>query len=142
MEEGIITLEQVLNNKNFEKEFEAITINNDIPITLTDADYKTPEGSPLYTNSEKEGRSGVAIAKISPNTLAIYTSKNVKRPEPINWTETISSAKIFQKCHIIGYRLDARINNPHNIFIGTIHLNTSSMKTIENDVAIEVQKYL
>lgn len=31
----VITLEQVLNNKNFEQEFNSIIINNDKPITLT-----------------------------------------------------------------------------------------------------------
>lgn len=45
---------------------------------------------------------------------------------------------IFQKCHIIGYRLSARFSSPHNIFIGTDTLNHGAMFDIEEEIYNEV----
>ena len=135
----LVTLEQVLNNKNFNNEYDVITINNDKPFTFTEKDYKTIEGLPRYTDSEKAGRSEVAVAIISPNTLAIYTSKNIEYPNPINWTETIEKAKIYNKSHIIGYKLSAKRADPNNIFIGTEYLNKITMKSIENAIYKDVK---
>lgn len=80
----IITLEQVLEDKNFRKKLKVITINNDKPVTITKEDYNAIEGMPRYSDSEKVGRSDTAIAIISPNTLAVYTSENIVYPYPIN----------------------------------------------------------
>ena len=135
-----ITIEQVLNNRNFDNEYDVITINNDKPFTFTEKDYKTIEGLPQYTDSEKAGRSEVAIAIISPNTLAIYTSKNIEYPNPINWTKTIEDAKIYNKSHLIGYRLSAKRADPNNIFIGTEYLNKITMKSIENEIYRDVKE--
>ena len=127
----VITLEQVLNNKNFEQEFNSIIINNDKPITLTKDDYKVIEGEPIYTDAKKNGRSGSAIAIITPNTLAIYTSEHIKYKNPVNWTKTVDEVGFFQRSHIIGYRLSAKINEFNNIFIGTQYLNQNTMYNIE-----------
>ncbi len=135
-----MTIEQILNNKNFENEYNAITINNNKPFTFIEKDYKIVEGLPQYTDAEKAGRSEVAIAIISPNTLSIYTSRNIEYPSPINWTETIEKAKIYNKSHIIGYRLSAKRADPNNIFIGTEYLNQITMKRIENKIYRDVKK--
>lgn len=129
-----MTLNQALNNKNFENEFEVIVINNDKPISFTDEDYKVVEGSPYYTDAKKYGKSGYATAIISENTLAIYTSENIEYPKPINWTRTIKEMKIYNKSHIIGYSLSAKKANSNNIFIGTEYLNKITMKSVENEV--------
>ena len=129
---GIITLKQALNDKNFRKKFNVITINNDKPITITKKDYNVIEGIPQYTDSEKVGRSDVAIAVISPNTLAVYTSKNIEYPYPINWSKTIKNMGIYNRSHIIGYRLSAKKIDYNNIFIGTAYMNQITMKSVEN----------
>ncbi len=53
-----MTLKQVLNNKNFEKEFDIKIINNDTPISFTTQDYKVIEGVPCYTDARQKGKSG------------------------------------------------------------------------------------
>lgn len=87
---------------------------------------------------KKNGRSGTAFAIISKNTLALYTSENIKYNNPKNWSKTIENAKFFQRCHIIGYRLSAKINEPNNIFIGTQYLNRHTMYDIEEEIYIDV----
>lgn len=140
-------LKDIIENKNFENEFQALIINNDKTFTISKEDYLVKEGYPEYTDSNKFGKSGIAKAIISKNTLAIYTSKDIKYPEPINWEKLKSPKKtldsgtevnIFQKCHIIGYRLSARFSTPHNIFIGTDTLNHGAMYDIENEIYNEV----
>ena len=140
-------LKDIIEDKNFENEFSALIINNDKPFTISKEDYLVKEGYPEYTDSNKFGKSGIAKAIISKNTLAIYTSKYIKYPEPINWEKLKSPKKIlgndkevniFQKCHIIGYRLSARFSSPHNIFIGTDTLNHGAMFNIEEEIYNEV----
>ena len=140
MEEKRMTLKEALNNKDFANEFDAIIINDDIPVSFAKEDYNVKEGEPQYTDAEKEGRSGVAIAVISPNTLAVYTSKSIKRPDPINWTEVISKAKIYNRSHIIGYKLSAKALNPHNMFIGTAYMNQITMKGVEKELYDRITK--
>lgn len=75
----MVTLKQAINN-NFEKELNAIDINNGIPISLSKDDYNVIEGKTKYTNSIKNKKSGPATAIISENTLAVYTSENIEYP--------------------------------------------------------------
>ena len=134
MGDKIVTLNQVLNNKDFENEFDVIIINDDIPVSFTKEDYNVKEGEPQYTDAEKEGRSGSATAVISPNTLAVYTNKYIKRPNPLNWTTIIDDAGIYNRSHIIGYKLSAKNLNPNNLFIGTEYLNQITMKSVEKEL--------
>lgn len=135
-----MTLNQVLNNKNFDNEFDVKVINNDIPISFTDEDYEVIEGVPHYTDAKQNGRSGSATAIISRNTLAIYTSENIEYPAPINWSNTIKEMKIYNKSHIIGYSLSAKNADENNIFIGTEYLNKTTMKSVENEIYNHVKE--
>ena len=140
-------LKNILEKGNFENEFNEIDINNDKPFTFMDDDYNVKEGKPIYTDSNKFGKSGSATAIISKNTIAIYSSEHITYPDPINWEKLESQYKklsngetrnIFQRCHIIGYHLSARFSSPHNIFIGTDTLNHGAMGDIEDDICDEV----
>lgn len=138
--EKIITLEQAMNNKNFDNEFNYIIINGYKPISFIKEDYEIIEGIPKYTDANKYGRSGVATAIISRNTLAIYTSQNIVYPKPINWSKTIQDAGFYNKSHIIGYSLSAKKEDTNNIFIGTKYLNKITMKNIENNLYYDIKK--
>lgn len=118
-----------------------VTINNDKPI-FNQKDYATIEGKPNYYKLDREGRSNGAIAIISPNTLPLITKKKLKYPSPSNWSKSFENEKIFEKSHIIAYSLSAKIANPNNIFIGTIKLNRSYMKKVENEVKRYVKNNL
>lgn len=70
--------------------------------------------------------------------MPLITKKKLKYPEPSNWNKAFENKKLFEKCHIIAYSLSAKIANAKNIFIGTVKLNKSYMKKVEN----EVRKYI
>lgn len=136
-------LKNIINDKDFETKFDAIEINNNIPFTITQEDYTVKEGKPQYTDSNKFGKSGKAIAVLSEKTISKYYSKNIEYPNPINFEKLVgknddnrqdNNIGIFQKCHIIGYHLSAKFADVNNIFIGTEDLNTGAMKKIENDI--------
>lgn len=110
-----------------------IIINNDKPL-FNKKDFNTIEGEPQYFKLDKNGRSNGAIALISKNTLPLITKKKLKYPEPSNWNKAFENKKLFEKCHIIAYSLSAKLANPNNIFIGTVKLNKSYMKKVENEV--------
>lgn len=137
---NIITIDQVLNDRNFRKRFKVITINDDKPISITKKDYEIDEGVPQYTDAEKAGRSEVATAVISPNTLAVYTSENIEYPYPINWSKTIKDLGIYNRSHIIGYRLSAKNADYNNIFIGTSYMNQITMKSVEDELYKKVKE--
>lgn len=137
---NIITIDQVLNDRNFRKRFKVITINDDKPISITKKDYEINEGVPQYTDAEKAGRSEVATAVISPNTLAVYTSENIEYPYPINWSKTIKDLGIYNRSHIIGYRLSAKNADYNNIFIGTSYMNQITMKSVEDELYKKVKE--
>lgn len=114
-----------------------IVINDDKPL-FNKKDFDTIEGKPQYFELDNNGRSNGAIAIISKNTLPLITKKKLKYPEPSNWNKVFENKKLFEKCHIIAYSLSAKLANPKNIFIGTVKLNKSYMKKVEN----EVKKYI
>ena len=110
-----------------------IIINNDKPL-FNKKDFNTIEGNPQYFELDSNGRSNGAIALISNNTLPLITKKKLKYPEPSNWNKAFENKKLFEKCHIIAYNLSAKLANSNNIFIGTVKLNKSYMKKVENEV--------
>ena len=110
-----------------------IVINDDKPL-FNKKDFDTIEGKPQYFELDNNGRSNGAIAIISKNTLPLITKKKLKYPEPSNWNKAFENKKLFEKCHIIAYSLSAKLANPKNIFIGTVKLNKSYMKKVENEV--------
>lgn len=110
-----------------------IVINDDKPL-FNKKDFDTIEGKPQYFELDNNGRSNGAIAIISKNTLPLITKRKLKYPEPSNWNKAFENKKLFEKCHIIAYSLSAKLANPKNIFIGTVKLNKSYMKKVENEV--------
>ena len=110
-----------------------IVINDDKPL-FNKKDFDIIEGNPQYFELDNNGRSNGAIAIISKNTLPLITKKKLKYPKPSNWNKAFENKKLFEKCHIIAYSLSAKIANLKNIFIGTVKLNKSYMKKVENEV--------
>lgn len=135
-------LESIIKDRNFETKLDGILVNNKIPFTFNSEDYKTKEGKPKYTNANKIGKSGTAVAVITKNTVSKYYSEGIEYPKPVNYEKIIEkngnkeddNVGIFQKCHTIGYHLSARFSDYNNVFIGTQHLNTISMKSIEDEI--------
>ena len=110
-------LKNIINDKDFEKKFDEIIVNDNIPFTFDKQDYEVKEGKPQYTDANKFGKSGKAIAVISKNTISKYSSKNIEYSDPINFEKLVgkngikidNNIGIFQKCHIIGVSFISKI---------------------------------
>ena len=94
---GILTLEDVKKYNNFRNKFKSITLYGGECTLLNKEKIRVKEGKPKYKRDERSNRSGSAIAKITPNTLAIYTSENIDYPEPRGWSKKIDEAKGYDK---------------------------------------------
>lgn len=127
-------IEELVNIEPSRIKETTVILNNDKPF-FNKEDYSTLEGQPIYFELDEYQRSNGAIALISPNTLPLVTKKKLNYPEPSGWQTFFENNKLFEKCHIIAYSLSAKLANPNNIFIGTIKLNKSYMKKVENEVA-------
>lgn len=114
-------------------------INDGKPI-FNKSDYKVIEGEPKYFEPDEYGRSSGAIAIVSRNTQPLVIKKKIVYPDPYGWTKNIEKQGIFERCHIIAYSLSAKIADKRNIFIGTEHLNTSTMMKVENRVKRHLKK--
>ena len=121
--------------KNREK---SIVINNNKSMFNKKDFEKIKEGKPKYSRLDKYGRSRGATALISKYTKALIIEKKIKYDNPSNWTKIyhhkINKIATFERCHIIGYSLSARLCKKENMFIGTNHLNTGAMETFEKDL--------
>ncbi len=141
-------LKNIINDKDFQTKFDEIEVNNNIPFTFKQEDYEVKEGRPHYTDANKFGKSGEAVAILSKRTIARYSSKNIEYPNPINYEKIVgknndkngNNIGIFQKCHIIAYHLSAKFPDFNNIFIGTENLNNGAMKRIEDDIANKIEQ--
>lgn len=127
-------IEELINIEPSKIKETTVILNNDKPFFKKE-DYSTLEGQPIYFELDKYQRSNGAIVLISPNTLPLVTKKKLNYPEPSGWKSFFKNNKLFEKCHIIAYSLSAKLANPNNIFIGTIKLNKSYMKKVENEIA-------
>lgn len=126
-------LNELINADINNIEDETSELNNGKPL-FSKNDYKVVEGEPKYFDSDEYGRSSGAIALVSRNTMPLVIKKKLVYPEPYGWTKSIEKQGVFERSHIIAYSLSAKIADKRNIFIGTEHLNTSTMMKVENRV--------
>ncbi|MCI8961444.1 MAG: hypothetical protein HFJ18_00760 [Clostridia bacterium] len=133
MKKSNINIEELVNVEVNKIKEAVITVNDDRPL-FSKQDYEIVEGEPKYFELDEYDRSSGAIALISNNTMPLVTKKRLKYPSPSGWNKSLENKNLFEKCHIIAYSLSAKLAVPKNIFIGTIDLNKSYMKKVENEI--------
>lgn len=126
-------IEELINAKLSNIKDETVQINDGKPL-FTKKDYEIIEGQPKYFELDKYGRSNGAIALVSKNTLPLIINRDLKYPDPYGWTKNLENKNVYERCHTIAYNLSAQLPDRKNFFIGTEHLNTSTMIKIENRV--------
>lgn len=114
-----------------------ITINNDIPyfeekdITTEDFEY--------YSNLDELNRAGVAFANICKYTMPPEgTKRGSISYKPTGWNQYLygdnNSKHLYERCHLIAWRLGNENNNKRNLITGTVQMN-SAMIEYERQVA-------
>ena len=133
-------VEELVNANIYNIKEERITVNGGKAI-FSKKDCKMKVGAYKYLDLDEYGRSAGAIAVLNKNTRPRVRTEDLKYPDPDNWTESLNTKGIYERCHIIAYSLLARDTDKRNIFIGTEHLNISIMRKIENEVDSYINKY-
>lgn len=114
-----------------------ININNDIPyfeekdITTEDFEY--------YSNLDEYNRAGVAFANICKFTMPPEgTKREGLSYKPSGWVQYLygdnNSKHLYERCHLIAWKLGNENNNKKNLITGTAQMN-SAMIEYEKKVA-------
>ena len=122
----------------------AIELNGNKPV------FEQPlfDQEPFVSLSELDslGRSGQALAIISPETMPTEARGEMGLLRPAGWhtiryDDLIEDKYLYNRCHIIGYQLCGINSDPRDIFTGTRYLNVEGMLPYENMVASYVRRY-
>lgn len=93
-----------------------------------------------YSEFDKLGRSGVAMACIGYKTMPTSQRGEIGDIKPSGWQtvrydDIIEDRYLYNRCHIIGYQLGGENANPQNLITGTRHFNVEGMLPFESQVA-------
>lgn len=119
-------------------------INNNIP-NFSEEDFKK-EAFEEYSNLDSLGRCGVAFAKVGKETMPKENEKrqSISNVEPSGWKskqyskDLVNGKYLYNRCHLIAYKLSAENDNEKNLITGTRYFNTEGMLPFE----LKVMKYL
>ena len=116
-----------------------VTINNNVP-NFSAAELKTT-GYEKYSELDKLGRTGVAIASVGKDTMPKNGEErgDISSIKPTGWVQgeydCVSGGWLYNRCHLIGWQLSAENANKKNLLTGTKYFNVSGMLPFENMVA-------
>lgn len=98
-----------------------------------------------FSNLDKYGRCGTAIALIGKDLLPKYKRTSISSVYPSGWHtyrySNVSGSYLYNRCHLIGHQLTGQNANPKNLITGTRYMNVDGMLPFEDEVANCV-KYL
>lgn len=97
-------------------------------------------GCERYSELDELGRCGAAFALVSKETMPEGTEvrRTIKQITPTGWRDAeygiIEGKKLYNRCHLIGFRLTGEHANERNLITGTRYMN-HAMRVFENMVA-------
>ena len=103
-----------------------VTVNNNVP-NFSAAELKTT-GYESYSQLDKLGRTGVAVASVGKDTMPKNGEKrgDISSIKPTGWVQgkydCISGGWLYNRCHLIGWQLSAENANEKNLITGTKYL--------------------
>lgn len=112
-------------------------INNNIP-NFTEEDLQRTSFE-NYSELDELGRCGVAFANLSKETMPKDDEKreSISNIEPSGWQskqyskEVVNGKYLYNRCHLIAYKLSAENDNEKNLITGTRYFNTNGMLPFE-----------
>lgn len=105
-----------------------------LPEELTDQSFER------YSELDALGRCGTACASIGPDLMPTEPREPIGAVRPSGWhtvryNGVVDGAYLYNRCHLIGFRLTGENANPQNLITGTRYLNIKGMRGIEGRVA-------
>ena len=112
-------------------------VNNNIPF-FTEADL-TADAFERYSALDRLGRCGTAFANICRDTMPTGERGSIGEARPSGWhtvryDDRIDGRYLYNRCHLIGWRLSGENANVRNLITGTRYLNVIGMLPFEDCV--------
>ena len=121
---------------------EYIIINDNEP-NFTNEE-KTIESFEKYSNLDDLGRSGIAFANVSKDTMPTEKRGSIGMIKPSGWHtikyDIVNGKYLYNRCHLIGYQLTGENANEKNLITCTRQMNIGAMLDFENEVATYINK--
>lgn len=117
-------------------------INNNEPFftdeEITDVSFET------YNELDYLGRCTSAIASVGVDLMPTEDRESISAVYPTGWVQAdydiISSAYLYNRCHLIGFQLTGENANERNLITGTRYMNVDGMLPFENMIADYVKE--
>ncbi len=113
-----------------------VVINNNAP-NFSKSELTT-KGYEKYSNLDKLGRCGVALASVGKDTMPTSDRGSLSY-EPTGWIQAsydcVPGRYLYNRSHLIGWQLSAENDNEKNLITGTKFLNNYGMLPFENMIA-------
>lgn len=114
-----------------------IVINDNEP-SFKESDLSN-DSYELYSDLDKYGRCGVAIANIGKDLMPSEPRGSIGMIKPSGWHtvkyDNVNGKYLYNRCHLIGYQLTGENANEKNLITCTREMNTTGMLSFENEVA-------
>lgn len=114
-----------------------VEINGNEPY-FSDDDYTTSSFE-YYADLDELGRCGTAYACVGTDIMPTEERGKIGRIKPSGWQtvkyDFIDGKYLYNRCHLIAYRLTGENANEKNLITGTRYLNVTGMLPFENMVA-------
>lgn len=119
-----------------------IAINNNIPyFSPNDFSGKSFE---YYSELDDLGRCSVCTACIGKDIMPIEERGSIGMIKPTGWHldkyDIVDGKYLYNRCHLIGYKLTGENANPQNLITGTRYLNIIGMLPFENQTASYIEE--
>ena len=97
-----------------------------------------------YAPLDGLGRCGTAFALIGPETMSTEERGSIGSVKPSGWHlvkyDIVDGAYLYNRCHLIAYRLAGENANERNLVTGTRFMNVRGMVPLEDRVASYVDR--
>jgi len=113
-----------------------VVINNGKP-SFSEKDKERVEE---YSELDKYGRCGTAFANVSKELMPTKPRESIREVRPSGWhtvkyEKIIEDRYLYNRCHLIAYKLAGENANEKNLITGTRYFNVEGMLPFEDEVA-------
>ena len=119
-----------------------VVVNDNIP--FFDEEDVTTDSYEHYSNLDRLGRCGVAVACIGQDLMPTEDRGSIGQVKPTGWHtvkyDCVDGKYLYNRCHLIGYQLTAENANTKNLITGTRYLNMDGMLPFENMTADYIEE--
>ena len=115
-------------------------IGDGIP-SFTEEELNQPHGTEIYGDLDSLGRCTYAFAIVGPDTEPSEGEMRgaISDVKPTGWQQAFYKDEIgldhlYERSHLIAWRLTAENANPQNLITGTMYMNSSTMTQFESEI--------